>query len=247
MWAFTQVIKGKQPRCYVDLLAGPGRCHLDDDPSYHFEGSPMIAAATEPAFDRMLFLEADPACARALRARLSARGLPPESVIETDCNRDDAIERARRALAGTLGLVFADTLGLSTIQHETLRKLTRHRRFDLIYTFHVSDVTRNVGATLHTPSEAARFAASLGSDWQTAWQAYRHAHPARTDAAAIEDFFRQQLLGLGFPYVEPLRSVMKNRKGAPLYRLWLASHYEGAPALWKGISDIAPSGQRSLL
>lgn len=247
LYAFNMVTKGKWTRSIVDLLAGSGRCHLKDDPSYCFEGSPLIAAAAQPPIERLLFVEEDPQLAAALRERLQRKGLDPKnSVLEGDCNSPDVIARARDVLAGTLGLVFADTLGLSSIRLDTLRKIITGRRTDLIYTFHVQDVTRNIGRAAESETEAARFAASLGADWKAAWLQYRDSRPYAEDADAIEEFFEQQLHSLGYEFVEPLRSVMKNSRGAPLYRLWLASNYEKAPDLWRGISDIDHAGRRRL-
>lgn len=247
IYAFNQVTKGKKRRAFVDLMAGPGRCHLQDQPTYHFEGSPMLAANSIPAFESMLFAEGDPKLAAALRERLTTKGQSPDLVIQADCNSVEVIDRARAVLDDSLGLVFADTLGLSTLQFSTLQHLVKNRRFDLIYTFHVQDVTRNIGQTAESASETARFTASLGSsDWRDAWVQYRQTHPATSDADAIEEFFDRRLKSLGYGYVAPLRDVMKNTKGAPLYRLWLASHYSGAPKLWDGISDIDHRGQHRL-
>jgi three-Cys-motif partner protein len=70
---------------YVDLFAGCGRNEFPDGSL--IEGSPLIAARTQPAFTKLIFVEQDPQNAAALRARVE-RDFSHRSIkiIEADCN-----------------------------------------------------------------------------------------------------------------------------------------------------------------
>lgn len=251
--AFIQATKKSFDRqVYVDLLAGPGRCYLKDNPADEFEGSPILALTGKAPFSSVLCVEGDAKNAEALKHRIG--GCPREStaaVLHGDANAPETIARVREALSGrkTLGLIFVDTLGLSDVAFQTLQEITTDRRADLIYTFQVSDVTRNIGGALKNDGEADRFTKAFGdSDWETAWQAHVRGFAGTVDVAdALTTFFELRLQsGLGYRYVKSLHRLMKNSKNAPLYRLILASHSELAPKLWEGVTKIEFSGQRGL-
>ena len=251
--AFIQATKKSFDRqVYVDLLAGPGRCYLKDNPAEEFEGSPILALTGKAPFSSVLCVEGDARNAEALKHRIG--GCPREStatVLQGNANAPETIARVREALSGrkTLGLIFVDTLGLSDVAFRTLQEITRGRRADLIYTFHVSDVTRNIGEAQNKPEEAARFTQAFGnSEWRAAWEAHVQGRAGTVDVAdAITAVFEQQLRkGLGYSHVESLHRLMKNSKNAPLYRLILASHDDLAPKLWQRVAKIEFGGQRGL-
>lgn len=252
-FAFNQATKKAfERRVYVDLLAGPGRCYLKDHPQHEFAGSPMLALTGDAPFSSVFCVEGDEKNAEALRHRIG--GCSREStatVLQGDANAPDTVSQVREVLDGhkTLGLIFVDTLGLSDVAFQTLREITAGRRADLIYTFHVSDVTRNIGEARNKPEAAARFTQAFGhSDWKAAWEAHVEGRAGTVDVAdALTTFFEQQLQkGLGYPYVKSLHRLMKNSKNAPLYRLILASHSPLAPKLWEGVAKIEFGGQRGL-
>ena len=239
-------------RVYIDLLAGPGRCYLKKTPSLEFEGSPVLAMTCDPPFTDWLFVERDPENAAALHTRLERlRPGAGEFVLNDDSNSPQTIAKIRELLKGfgTLGLIFVDTLGLSDVAFSTLEAITKDRRADLIYTFHVQDVTRNLNEALNNPAEAERWTKSFGgSDWDYAWLAHIRGQAGTvTEADALTTFFEVQLQdGLGYPHVKALHRLMKNSMNAPLYRLILASHDPLAPRLWRKISEVEASGQRVL-
>ena len=200
----------------------------------------------------MLCVEGDERNADALRHRISGCSLESTATVHHgDANDPETIALVRKALSGpkTLGLIFVDTLGLSDVAFRTLQAITKERRADLIYTFHVSDVTRNIGGALRNDYESARFTESFGHpDWETAWEAHVRGFAGTVDVAdALTTFFELQLQnGLGYRYVKSLHRLMKNSKNAPLYRLILASHSPLAPKLWEGVSKTEFGGQRGL-
>ena len=129
--AFIQATKKSFDRqVYVDLLAGPGRCYLKDNPADEFEGSPILALTGKAPFSSVLCVEGDAKNAEALKHRIG--GCPREStaaVLHGNANAPETIARVREALSGrtTLGLIFVDTLGLSDVAFRTLQEITRGR------------------------------------------------------------------------------------------------------------------------
>ncbi len=252
-YAFNQATKKSfDRRVYVDLLAGPGRCYLKENTQKEFVGSPILALTGEAPFSSVLCVEGDARSAEALKQRIAgcARAATA-TVLHGNANAPETIARIRDALSGrkTLGLIFVDTLGLSDVAFRTLHEITSERRADLIYTFHVSDVTRNIGEALSNDQAAARFTEAFGhSDWAAAWEAHVRGFAGTVDVAdALTTFFELRLQsGLGYRYVKSLHRLMKNSKNAPLYRLILASHSELAPKLWEGVTKIEFGGQRGL-
>jgi three-Cys-motif partner protein len=251
--AFLQATKKSfNRRVFVDLLAGPGRCYLKDNPAEEFAGSPILALTGKAAFSAVLCVEGDARNVEALKHRITGcERRSTASVHHGDANDPETIALVRKALSGpnTLGLIFVDTLGLSDVAFRTLQEITKDRRADMIHTFHVSDVTRNIGEALTNVEQADRFTGALGhSDWRTAWELHSRGLDRTVDVAdALTTFFERQLqAGLGYPYVKSLHRLMKNSKNAPLYRLILASHSGLAPKLWEGVAKIESSGQRGL-
>lgn len=252
-YAFNQATKKSfDRRVYVDLLAGPGRCYLKENPQKEFAGSPILALTGDAPFTSVLCVEGDARNAEALKHRVAGCDrASTATLLHGDANSPETIARVREALTGnkTLGLIFVDTLGLSDVAFRTLQEMTKDRRADLIYTFHVSDVRRNIGEALSNDHEAARFTQAFGhSDWDAAWEAHVRGLAGTVDVAdALTTFFERRLQdGLGYRHVKSLHRLMKNSKNAPLYRLILASHSELAPKLWEGVAKIEFGGQRGL-
>lgn len=212
----------------------------------------MRALQCKAPFTDYLFIEGDAQNAEALRQRAEViRAGAGRAVFAGDANATNTIDRVREFLLGfkKLGLIFVDTLGLSDVAFATLKAITADRRADLIYTFHVQDVTRNMNEALINDAEAARWTASFGNtDWELAWLAHKRGQAGTVSVAdALTTFFELQLQErLGYPHVISLHRPMKNSRNAPLYRLILASHDPLAVKLWKGMSAIESGGQRGL-
>ena len=115
---------------YVDLFAGPGKCWIRGTKE-EIDGSPLIALKFN--FAKYFLVESDEKCCRALAARVKARA--PEKDVEItqgDCN--DEIENIKLP-PSSLGLAFIDPTGVSSLAFETIRKLARSRKIDLIINF----------------------------------------------------------------------------------------------------------------
>jgi three-Cys-motif partner protein len=233
-------------RAYIDLMAGPGRCILENGDD-EFDGSPLRALKCEPPFTSVLLVENAPKLLTALRSRTASYGSRVQ-IIEGDCNDPDVITNIRETVPGSaLALAFVDMLGLD-VKFETLKQLTKGRRIDLAITFQVSDLVRNVPQILKGQADGKRLDDFFGtSEWrQVVADAEQRKLPTTTIGDALTDFYIARLSTLGYSDVQPLHRLMKNKLNAPLYRLVLAGKHERAADFFSKISKIEYSGQRGL-
>jgi len=232
-------------RVYVDLLAGPGRCILRESPE-EFDGSPLLALKCKPHFSDMVFVESDERLVSALRARVLATGGRQDMVETADANSPALAARIRdRFSHRALGLLFVDFLGME-VSHDTLGRLTTGRKIDLLITFQVSDITRNIQLVMRGDQDPKRWDDFFGSSvWRAVVGRFEHADTTSPDlAAALTDFYCGQLKTLGYTNVEAHKRLMRNTTSAPLYRLILAAKHERAIDFFQKISKIESDGQR---
>lgn len=240
---FTTGQKRKWPRrAFVDLMAGPGLC-VDRETGEEFAGSPLLALRTKTPFTDVVFVELDAELRAALAQRMSAPDLrPTPSILEGDCNSSHVIDEILRTVPrGALTLAFVDMLSLD-VHLATLRRLTAGRRMDLLITFQVNYLTRNVRKALAAGGDN-RMDAFFGSN---GWLARAREAPRGDYANVLTDYYAERLRTLGYPYCDRHRAPMKNSKNAPLYRLLLASRHKLAGDYFQRITTIERSGQRAL-
>ena len=205
-------------RAFVDLMAGPGRCILEEADE-EFDGSPLRALKCEPPFTSVILVESDPALLAALTARTVTYG-SRVNVLPGDCNDAATITAIRKAVpVKALMLAFVDMLGLD-VTFETVRKLTAGRRIDLAITFQVSDLVRNVPNILKGNADGGRLDRFFGTpQWRTVVAQAESGQLTTTDIGdALTDFYIARLGTLGYECA-PLHRLMKNSTNAPLYRL----------------------------
>jgi three-Cys-motif partner protein len=247
MFIFNQGMRNRwQQRAFVDLMAGPGRCILEDRDD-EFDGSPILAANCDPPFTSIIAVESSPRLLPALRTRTASYG-PRLVVLEGDCNNIDTIAEIRSAIpANGLTLAFADMLGLE-VTYETLRRLTLSRRVDLAITFQVNDLVRNVPNVMRGDADGSRLDRFFGTPTWRQRVADAEAGKLRSSEIgdALTDFYIERLATLGYGNVQPLHVLMKNRSKAPLYRLILAGKHPRAADFFRKISTYEFSGQRGL-
>jgi three-Cys-motif partner protein len=239
---FAHGMKNRWPeRTYLDLMAGPGRC-VDRDSGEEFEGSPMRSLAVP--FTRRIFVEGDAVLCDALRRRVGDGPI----VIAGDCNAAPVLARVRHEMPGGLGLAFIDNLGLN-VPLATLETLTADRNIDLMITFQVSDLTRNVSNVLEERADPGRFTAFFGSsDWIRVAMLARERNASASEVATeLLEFYATRLNSFGYAHVAHSLRLMKNSRNVPQYRLLLAGKHEKAVEFFAKIQKIDPSGQRNLL
>jgi three-Cys-motif partner protein len=246
MQVFSKAMERKwKRRVYFDLMAGPGLCMLEYGP-IEFPGSPLLAAGITTPFTRIVAVESDPALVTALRRRLAGR--PSVEVLEGDCNDERVIELVREdaALPETLSLAFLDMLG-TEVEFRTIERLTADCRMDLVITFQVNDLFRNIEQAKGGPQQS-RFDAFFGT---AAWidvvtEEQHQNHTGKEIADAVTEFYGERLKSIGYACVAPLHRLMKSSTAAPLYRLLLASRHARGEELFRKIAKIEARGQRNL-
>ena len=252
-YIFNQGMKYKWPhRIYVDVLAGPGRCYLKDRPTEEFDGSPILALKCETPFTDAIFIEHDSRNVEALAFRAGAIEYPDTKVTiyEENCNSPSVISEVNAALRGhgKLGLMFVDTLGLSDIALETVRRMTIGAKVDVLFTFQVHDALRNLGRALDDEEEGARYTRAFSSpNWCDVLPAHRTGYTATADDAdAFSAFFESRLREIGFSHVKPLDEYMRNSHNTPLYRLIFASRNPCGEDFFKKIATVNLHGAQQL-
>lgn len=238
----SKAMRAKWPlRAFVDLMAGPGRCVIEGK-GVEFDGSPIVALNQQPPFTHIALAESSSQLVAALRQRVAAVSTTATvEILEADCNAADTIARIRSFVpASALTIVFVDMLG-ADVAFETLQALTRDRKMDLLITFQVGDLRRNVGDALVKPTEGARLDRFFGSpEWRSVAQ--RPGDPVE----ALTTHYEDRLAVMGYPFVGRSLDVMTNSKNAQQYRLLLASKNPKGPEFFEKVASISYEGKRRL-
>jgi len=240
-----RAVKGKwKGLCYVDLLAGPGKCVLSSS-GREFDGSALLALlCSDPPFTSVVLVESDKRLCAALRARTIAAG-DRATIIEGDCNSPEVIRHIRRAVpVGALSIVFVDNLGLE-VTFSTISRIVAGRAMDLIVTFQVSDLKRNAKLGLTNDLEAGRWDRFFGTtNWRRIIADFEAKRILSPDlGTALADFYADRLAKLGYRVRGQMNRTMANTRGAPLYRVMLFSKHPLAEKLF----SVASRGRQGAL
>jgi three-Cys-motif partner protein len=230
--------------CYVDLLAGSGKCVLGSS-GREFDGSPLLALqCSDPAFTSVVLVESDDRLSAALRARTMGAA-DRATIIEGDCNSPEVIRRIRRTVpVDVLSIVFVDNLGLD-VTFSTISRIVAGRAMDLIVTFQVSDLKRNAKLALTNDLEAGRWNRFFGTtNWRRTIADFEAKRIVAPDlGTALADFYADRLAKLGYRVRGQMNRTMANMRGAPLYRVMLFSKHPLAQKLF----SVASRGRQSTL
>lgn len=236
------VNKAMQPswsqRCYIDLMAGGGKCAIiaHDLVRLEFDGSPLLAQQCTPPFTSLVLVEADARLSAALVSRLGADDRV--SVVDGDCNDPATIAKVRSAVSPrALGIVFVDNLGLN-VMFRTLVQLTRGRPWDLVVTFQVSALNRTVHLALTTASERDRWDAFFGTPaWVDVVKDFEAKRlTVREMATALLNLYARQLASIGYEHHHTWPVTMRNNRNAKLYTVELFSKHALGKKLAHAIS-----------
>lgn len=170
--AYTTALKNtKFSLHYVDAFAGTGACHVQiQGQRLMVPGSAAIALNCEPAFDRMLFIDAKRRHVKALGRLIAAASDRDIRTICGDANvalpelLSELNERKDRAV------VFLDPYGMS-VEWATLEKLSRSKLADVWYLFPLSGFYRQATTDSAdiSPDKEAALNRMLGTkEWRTA-------------------------------------------------------------------------------
>lgn len=222
---------------YVDVMAGPGRCKIEET-GEEFPGSPFVALAHE--FHEFVFIEENPGLAAALRQRVDSD--PKAGLVRiVQSNWADVVARADLQFGdSTLVVAFVDPTGISQIPMKAMLELSKNPRIDLLLTIqHSLGITWNVPQYVRSVTEETALDAFLGSgDWRKwSWK-----EPAELARLAI-DAFSRRIQSEGFIGTRHV-SVPEERH---LYRFTLFSRHRLAEKFWNEILKTDETGQRELL
>jgi len=132
-------------------------------------------------------------------------------------------------------LTLIDPFGITPLHFETLAKLARFERMDILLHFPTGDLARNL---LQYEERVTRF---LGTD------GWKESVTAPKDVLKLLDVLRVQLLPFGYQKAavryEPL---LKNTRNAPLYHLVLVAKHGLADRIWRSVIRTEGSGQKRL-
>ncbi len=226
---------------YIDAFAGAG-IHLSKTTGKEIEGTPLIAAKTEPPFKEYHFVDWDGTKVDNLRAIFRDR--PDVTIHQGDCNEvllktilpQVRYEDYRR------GLCLLDPYGLS-LNWELIRTIGEMKSVDIFLNFPIADINRNV--LLHNKAkvsdeDADRMNLFWGDEsWRTS--AYRKEKTLFDDEDVKEpnrivaEAFRERLKKVaGFKEV-PDPMPTRNSKSAIVYYLYFASKKSVAKDIVKAI------------
>lgn len=239
-FATSMKAKGWNALNYIDLFAGYGKNRFVPSGEVRL-GSPLISLTTRYPLSNYFLVELGQSEFAALNERVRASELGGRvRLYNADCN--DAVDEIISALneldlnrglaKPSLNLAFVDPEGIEEIHWETVEKLARQNRMDLIINFSTSAITRNIRRL----SDTERITSIDRFFGTGAWRdIYRNVQFKDKTALrrTLLDLYIDQLSQ--FDYVNDLRSeehVFKNRKNRQIYSLIFASKHPLGVKLW---------------
>ena len=232
----TKSMRGKWRLVYVDAMAGPGRCKIEET-GEEFPGSPMVAL--DYGFSEFVFVEENAELAESLRRRIS--GHPKVAKIKVIPESWVAVAESNRLEfdSSTLVVAFVDPTGISQIPLSAMRALAKNPKIDLLLTIqHSLGITWNVPQYLKSKTESTALDKFLGFQEWREWKAKTSSEFAQL---AVK-YFCEAISKDGFIGTRHI-SVPENQ---PLYRFTLFSRHPLAEKFWNDILMINEKGQREL-
>lgn len=220
---------------FLDLFSGPGRVRIRETGELR-AGSPFIALGhTKAPFTRVVLCDLASENADALRYRTRADAHRVE-VLEGDANEriDDLIARLP---SHGLNLALVDPFSVRPLRFETLRRLSRVRRMDILLNFPTSDIRRNLEQQYCRQDNDVLDRALGTREWRTMVKTTK-------DMPKLTELLVHQLGRLGYTGKLNRSISVTNSKEGELYRLMLFSKRELADDIWQSITRNTPRGQR---
>jgi three-Cys-motif partner protein len=215
--------KGWTERIYVDLFAGPGKCHERDNGKEDL-GSPL--KVLEKNFTKFIFVEMSAPAAEALAQRLGAHA--KANRIEIWCGDcADAIHEIQFP-KGALTLTFIDPTKIGHCPFSLMKTLATEARSDILVNIPIgTDIKRNFRRYIKQTSAASPLSRYLGcDDWENI--------PTNTPAnfcRGIFQIFEKQLNNIGYSHVGDKHQVV-GPNNVLLYYLFFASKNSLGKKFW---------------
>lgn len=219
---------------FIDLYAGPGKARVRST-GLVVDGSPLIALKHDRArFSKVILCDIEPASVDALKKRTASYG---ERVVIVAGSCHDEIDRIVKDIPPR-GLNFAliDPYSLDQLDFETIARLAKFERMDMLLHFPTMDAKRN-----WSQGAQQKLTKALGTD---AWK--EKVRKPREVTRAIETL-REGLKSFGYTG-ETVRSIaVKNGTQGVIYHLVYASKDKLGDTIWDSIVKTMERGQRLLL
>jgi spore photoproduct lyase len=237
--------KWKGELFYIDLFAGCGKCRVRET-GEEIDGSALISLSVKYPFKRYFLVELNSDAADILRKRIENLSYKNRvHIIQGDCNEkiDEIIAEVPQR---SLSLTVIDPTGLH-IKFETIRKLTKDRRIDLVITYPEGmDIKRNLSKYIKQ-SHSILDDYIGDKDWRLLFPKDIKQIYQLTDIhveKSLITHYRKKLGTLSYKVKSGDEILIRSsQKNLPLYYLLFASKHPLGHTFWRKISSISPTGQ----
>lgn len=252
--------KSWRRRNYLDLFAGPGKCHVNETGEVYL-GSPLLALTTEHPFTDYFFVDSDSENINTLQKRCSVSPLASKIhyfVGDSNVKVQEIVDYIagvdRPFIRGqwpSLNLAFLDPEGLE-LEWRTVAALAQIDRMDLIIHYSQNGITRNLEQCYNSQDETVIDRFFGDRKWRKIYQDWQSKKHQVGIHRQLIDYYKAKLQALG--YVEVLRDdetgaeplITNSKKRAPLYRLLFASKHPLGHNFWKSVTRKDVYGQKRL-
>lgn len=243
--AFTTALKGRFDLWYIDAFAGTGERTVKhagheggigvapvDARVERLKGSARIALDTDPAFDRIVFIDANKRHVAALTQLAGPRLGKDVEVVRAKANDAVMAEIARKNWSGVRAVMFLDPYGMH-VDWTTLQGIASTKAIDVWYLVSLSGLFRQAtknGRALSAQKRNAIIRMLGTTEWEDEWyresnqvSLFGESEPERfrvVSVPQIEAYVRRRLQTI-FPSVSaPL--TLRNSQNVPMFSLFFA-------------------------
>jgi spore photoproduct lyase len=242
---FTMAMRKQWKLYYIDLFAGCGKCKVRETEE-EIDGSALIALNLNYPFNKYIFVDLNQDALSSLKKRTKDSSLGDRIDFKIgDCNEKILEILGEIPQQGTLCLAVIDPTGLQ-IKFETIRKLTKGRRVDLLITFPEGmAIKRNIDQFLK--QEESPLDGFMGDrKWRDLYKAELTTSSLEDRRRRFIDLYREKLKEIGYREIKSGEEILirSSQKRLPLYYLVFASKHPLGHKFWSTIGDIEPDGQQ---
>jgi three-Cys-motif partner protein len=234
----TASMKNKFKLVYLDVMAGPGRCKIEESDE-EFPGSPFVALDHD--FSEYIFIEDDPESADALAQRVSKHSKASKIKIIPKNWIEVAESGKLKFDVATLVVAFVDPTGISQTPLAAMKLLAKSPRIDLLVTIQYRlGIVWNVPQYFKSKSGRTALDNFLGDQ---SWHEWENKEAGEFGRLAVEHFCDKFQKEEGFIGTRHISIPEDN----PLYRFTLFSRHPLGKSFWLKILKTDEKGQRELL